>query len=139
MIVYDVTNPESLENVAAVWVKEVRNYASRDPKILLIGNKSDLKGKMSDAERERIDHLAREVQEQLSEGGGSGTVDVIETSAKTGSGVATAFNKMVDHMVAAVRSKVAAAAAVQQERARRGTSLLAQTKRCESSWCCGLM
>ena len=77
MIVYDVTNPESFENVAAVWVKEVRNYASRDPKILLIGNKSDLKGKMSDAERERIDHLAREVQEQLSEGGGSGTVDVI--------------------------------------------------------------
>lgn len=140
LIVYDVTNPESLENIATGWINEVRNYASREPKILLLGNKSDLKGKMSDAEKERVHLLAAEIRERL---GNDGVVEVLETSAKTGANVERAFNGIVDHMVEAVRCKLAKAKAAQEHGERlRGKALSifsSEAKRCESSWCCGLM
>jgi Ras-related protein Rab-1A len=41
MIVYDVTDRESFDNVRE-WMQEIENYAQKDVNILLIGNKNDL-------------------------------------------------------------------------------------------------
>ena len=44
MIVYDVTNRESFNNVRS-WMQEIDNYAQKDVNILLVGNKNDLEEK----------------------------------------------------------------------------------------------
>ena len=41
MIVYDVTDRESFDNVRQ-WMQEIENYAQKNVNILLIGNKNDL-------------------------------------------------------------------------------------------------
>ncbi len=41
MIVYDVTDRESFDNVRE-WMQEIENYAQKNVNILLIGNKNDL-------------------------------------------------------------------------------------------------
>lgn len=141
LIVYDVTNPESIENISTVWIKQVQQYAARAPKIILVGNKSDLKASLTAAERERIDYLAREMRERL---GGECVVKLIETSAKNGSNVDHAFADMVDEMIDAIRCKLAEAQLKKQGEKvgafNRGMSLLKlRDDHCEKSWCCGLM
>ena len=44
MIVYDVTDRESFDNVRE-WMQEIENYAQKNVNILLIGNKNDLLNK----------------------------------------------------------------------------------------------
>ena len=41
MIVYDITDRQSFENVSE-WMEEIENYAQKNVNILLIGNKNDL-------------------------------------------------------------------------------------------------
>ena len=41
IIVYDITNKESFKNVER-WISEVKNFATEDVQIMLVGNKSDL-------------------------------------------------------------------------------------------------
>lgn len=42
VMVYDVTNQGSFEDVDKFWISEVENYAEKNVELLLIGNKSDL-------------------------------------------------------------------------------------------------
>ena len=42
MILYDITNKKSFENVNK-WIINIKNKANKKSKIILIGNKSDLK------------------------------------------------------------------------------------------------
>lgn len=42
MLVYDITNKMSFENIER-WLKEVRENADKDIVIMVIGNKTDLK------------------------------------------------------------------------------------------------
>lgn len=41
LIVYDLTKYENFENVNKVWLKEVKNFAAENIKIMMIGNKCD--------------------------------------------------------------------------------------------------
>ena len=42
MLVYDVANQKSFDDIDAFWVREVESYADKNVELLLVGNKSDL-------------------------------------------------------------------------------------------------
>ena len=42
VIVYDVTNSRSFEDVTKFWMAELSHYADENVKLLLLGNKIDL-------------------------------------------------------------------------------------------------
>jgi len=79
MLVFDVTNRRSYENVRS-WLCEVREYANANVSVLLVGNKCDLAAKRMVTQRE-----AKKLADE------NNCVDYIETSAKTGDQVNDAF------------------------------------------------
>mmetsp|Transcript_10113 Transcript_10113/g.42491 ORF Transcript_10113/g.42491 Transcript_10113/m.42491 type:complete len:175 (+) Transcript_10113:242-766(+) len=81
IIVYDVTNKQSFENVE-MWLSEVNKYGSGDVNKLLVGNKSDLTSKR-EVETEKGKELAE-----------SNGMKFLETSAKTAENVEEAFLTM---------------------------------------------
>eukprot|EP00736_Rhodelphis_marinus_P003371 Rmarinus@m.24821 len=78
IVVYDVTNPESLEG-AKSWVKELQRQGSADIVIALAGNKADLSAKR-EVDREAVNSYAEE----------NGLIHM-ETSAKTAQNVNELF------------------------------------------------
>ncbi|KAK3601303.1 hypothetical protein CHS0354_011901 [Potamilus streckersoni] len=78
VLVYDLTNPESFMNITT-WINEVRKYASGNPVMALVGNKTDLNNYI---------FVAREDGEKLASEQG---MIFMETSAKTGHNVQQAF------------------------------------------------
>jgi len=42
VLVYDVTNQKSFDDIDSFWIREVESYAEKNVELLLIGNKSDL-------------------------------------------------------------------------------------------------
>lgn len=40
-MVYDLTDPGSLEDIEQFWIPEAHNYCDKNIKVLLLGNKSD--------------------------------------------------------------------------------------------------
>jgi len=81
VVVYDVTDNESFENVKG-WLTEIDRYASENVKKLLIGNKSDL------VERKVVEYsAAKDFADELS-------IPFVETSAKTSTNVEEAFLTM---------------------------------------------
>lgn len=42
LLVFDLTNKKTFENLE-IWLKEIKNYADKDIRIMLVGNKCDLK------------------------------------------------------------------------------------------------
>lgn len=107
---FDVTRPESLDNVASKWIPELRHFIPQCP-IVLVGTKSDLRASPREEFRhtvppERADALARSL----------GLAAYCETSALTQAGIETAF-------------QTALAAALDNPRARTATS-----KRATGGW-----
>jgi len=87
IVVYDVTNLDSFNNVKR-WLTEIDKYARENVNKLLVGNKSDL-GEI-DAEtrlRQVTQQKGKEFAEALD-------IPFLETSAKTGTFVDTAFLMM---------------------------------------------
>jgi len=78
-IVFDVTNPNSLQTVKS-WYKQIREFAGTSTAIILIGNKVDLF-----EERVVTSDMVHELIRELK-------CPYIETSAKTGENVETAFS-----------------------------------------------
>jgi len=81
VVVYDVTDSESFENVK-MWLKEIERYAADYVEKLLIGNKSDLVGKKV------VEYsIAQELADSLN-------IPFLETSAKDSTNVDNMFYTM---------------------------------------------
>ena len=78
MVVFDITNKESFENIR-MWYEEIKKHASGSVKKILIGNKSDFETKRQVEYSE-----GKELADSLN-------MDYIETSAKTALNVEKAF------------------------------------------------
>jgi GTPase SAR1 family protein len=44
VVVFDLCNEKSFENLEQYWLKEIRNHAPQNAVLLLVGNKADLEG-----------------------------------------------------------------------------------------------
>jgi Ras-related protein Rab-1A len=96
IMVYDITDPNSLISLNKTWINEVRAYASKFPRIVLVGNKIDLRNKMLPETIIKVNELLQDIKEQMMM---DGVVDIVEASSKTGQGVDFAFETMVDHIL----------------------------------------
>jgi len=88
MLVYDVTNMESFRNLNR-WMEQIKNYASKDTQLLVVGNKADLTGTACRVEFEDASDYANTTSTLTSK-----DISVIETSAKSGYQVRQAFLKL---------------------------------------------
>ena len=141
IMVYDVTNPKSLEALMATWAKEIKSYAGKNPRILLVGNKSDLRTSVDDETLESVEGAKERLRELLAY---DGAIEVVETSAKGDSNVDAAFESLVDEMVdRAMAQRVREA--TRKERGTRssngsGFNLLSPaTNHRSSAFCCNLL
>ena len=87
MLVFDITNRESFENVRT-WVGDVRKYGSEGLPMVLVGNKCDC-----ESQRVVSDEEAEALAESLS-------CSYVRASAKENKNVDTAFESIVDDCVA---------------------------------------
>ena len=93
LVVFDVTNPKSLENCYK-WAKEASNYSKNTLKnIYLIGNKIDLEDDRL-VQPEDIETVAQQFRESL-----SFPVEVYETSALTGENIVELFENMSRRLI----------------------------------------
>jgi small GTP-binding protein len=85
ILVYDITNLKSFESLSERWMAQLNDHASADDLAkLLVGNKSDL-----EASRE----VTREKAQQFCQQYG---MELLETSAKSGTNVLQAFEKLIE-------------------------------------------
>ena len=85
IVVYDITNLDSFNNVKR-WLEEINKYARENVNKLLVGNKLDL-AEVSQQLRQVPQMKGKEFADNLD-------IPFLETSAKTGTFVDTAFLKM---------------------------------------------
>jgi len=93
IVVYDVTNKTSFDNVKR-WLTEIDKYARESVNKLLVGNKADVQ------ETPNNDTLRQVPQEQGKQFAQSADIPFLETSAKTGTFVDTAFLMMAHEIKA---------------------------------------
>lgn len=84
IIVYDITNPESLDE-AKKWYNEIRNILS-DAYIIFVGNKTD----SVDSRKIDFDETKKYTDENK--------LDLIETSARTGRNVDKLFLQIIENL-----------------------------------------
>lgn len=87
LIVFDVTNRESFQNVST-WLREVRSLTPTNVPVVLVANKCDLGGQRQVSEQEGRG-LAAEIG-----------CTYVEASAKADTGVEQAFHTLVDACMA---------------------------------------
>ena len=92
LVVYDITDRESFENLNS-WLIEIEKNANKNVYKLLIGNKSDLEEKRKVTFQEGADFAK------------SNGMEFIETSAKTASKVQEAFELLTQKIIKASVSK----------------------------------
>ncbi len=86
LIVFDLTRPNTFESVAK-WHRDIKLSLKKDIPGFVIGNKSDLIGRIA-VSRDEIDPCMKEL-----------TLEYIETSALTGKNVQAAFIKLAQKLV----------------------------------------
>lgn len=96
IVVYDVADKETFNNVQEVWIKEVSKHAADGVTKLLIGNKCDLRDEV-DEEKIVSEDEARQLSDSLG-------VQYIETSAKNAHNVEQAFLMMTRAVMARMAS-----------------------------------
>ncbi|KAL0478237.1 Ras-related protein Rab [Acrasis kona] len=92
IITFDVTNEESFHGIN-VWMRQIREHAPEGIKIILVGNKIDLDGRV--VTREMAEELAEKLKIE----------QYFETSAKSGENVNEAFDTLVDYTLGIIKSK----------------------------------
>ncbi len=100
-IVYDVSRPESLENISR-WVEELLDNSIQAIPIILIGNKSDLLPQVDEKIRESVKNMAHNVKVSLKLHPDI-PVHTIETSAKTGENIHKAFELLGKSLLAEIK------------------------------------
>ena len=91
MIVYDVTNQNTFDNVNK-WCQEIKDKASKNINLMMIGNKTDLKDKIvvnSEMSQERAMALG---------------IPVMETSALDSTNVQEAFFQLLREMYKSIKA-----------------------------------
>lgn len=78
MLVYDITNAKSFENIAK-WLRNIQEHANEDVEKMILGNKCDMDDKRV-ISKERGETIARE-----------NGIQFLETSAKTNVNIEKAF------------------------------------------------
>jgi len=84
LLVYDVTDPNSLQHVSS-WMAQIRERAKKDVAVTLIGNKTDLADSQDFSSGERLAN--------------SYNIKFFPTSAKTGLNIEDAFTSLVSEVV----------------------------------------
>lgn len=93
MLVFDITNPESFDNLNQ-WLKEVDNYAKEDARKILVGTKSDLADKRKVAYADAVEYAKLH------------GMDYVETSAKTALNVDLVFIDLAGSLKQAYKGSV---------------------------------
>ena len=88
LLVYDITNKDSFENVNK-WAQEIRDKSEDSIPIVLIGNKLDLEEKRC---------ITKEEAEDFAEKYCDGGIKFYETSCKTGENVCEAINDLAEQI-----------------------------------------
>ncbi|EGR28722.1 Ras family protein, putative [Ichthyophthirius multifiliis] len=86
VIVYDVTNQSSFDDIDKFWISEVESYAEKNVEVLLIGNKIDLNAQVSN--------------EKAKEYAKNKNMEFFEASAKTSDTVQLAFLTLTRNLIA---------------------------------------
>jgi small GTP-binding protein len=85
ILVYDITNSKSFESLSERWMAQLNDHANADDLAkLLVGNKCDL-----EASREVTREKALQFCQQYG-------MELLETSAKSGTNVLQAFEKLIE-------------------------------------------
>ncbi|TKR96302.1 hypothetical protein L596_010342 [Steinernema carpocapsae] len=92
VLVYDITKHKTFQNIQR-WLKEIRDYAAEDIKILLVGNKTDLR------------HLRAVPTDEARKFAEENELFFIETSALDNTNVEAAFLKILSEIYAKVNSR----------------------------------
>lgn len=87
IVAFDVTSVESYEAVH-VWVRQIRDSAPENVRIVLVGNKIDLED-----QRRITKEQGQKLAEKLN------LDEYLETSAKSGVGVLETFDTLIDYMM----------------------------------------
>ena len=92
MVCYSLTDENSFQSVNK-WMKQIRNYAPKDVKVVLLGNKSDLQ-----SERKVDTQTASEVAQQFGAG-------FYEVSAFNGDNIEEAFLKLARDILTTLKEQ----------------------------------
>ena len=93
-VVYDITSKISFENIDK-WMMEIKEKSSKDLKLMIIGNKSDLK----DARQVSNEEALRKAQDT--------GIALMETSALDSTNVKEAFHDLLKEMYIEISAKIA--------------------------------
>lgn len=83
MLVYDITNAKSFDNIAK-WLRNIDEHANEDVERMILGNKCDMEDKRV-VSKERGDAIAKEHN-----------IKFLETSAKTNINIEPAFIQLAE-------------------------------------------
>ena len=92
LLVFDISRPSTFTSCTQ-WLQDLRQIAEEGIVVILVGNKSDLAGNSSDANREQV--TREEAQEWCRL---NNVVHYVETSAKSGEGVERAFLEVAERI-----------------------------------------
>ncbi|MBD3193233.1 MAG: GTP-binding protein [Candidatus Heimdallarchaeota archaeon] len=91
ILVFDVTRPETLDNLS-FWIEKVRKNLGHIP-MIIFGNKIDLRDQLESLEPEQGEEFAQKITEESNL-----EIKYYETSAKTGENVEQAFFEIAKNM-----------------------------------------
>ena len=121
LIVYDTTQKSSYENIDK-WMVEIKDKASKDMKLMIVGNKTDLKDARQVETNEAL-QKAKDLEAPL-----------MEASAKDGNNVKEAFYDLLKEMYREIKKKIEVVESQAQE-GKDGIQLETNDKK-EKKGCC---